>query len=78
MSADEKFYEVTEKVYQYLNDNENWSSVHGCAAALDLPEMEVLKALEELCIKGRVKRSCIPLDRSPELGNSVFYGSSEQ
>lgn len=78
MSADEKLNEVTEKVYQYLNDKENWSSGHGCAAALDLPEMEVLKALEELCIEGRVKRICIPLDRSPESGNSVFYGSYEK
>ena len=49
----------------------------GGDAALDLPEMEVLKALEELCIEGRVKRRCIPLDRSPESGNSVFYGISE-
>lgn len=78
MSADKTFDEVKEKVYQYLNDSENWSSGHRCAAALDLPEMEVLKALEELCIEGRVKRSCIPLDRSPESGNSVFYGISEQ
>ena len=78
MSANETFDEVTEKVYQYLKDKENWSSVYGCAAALDLPEMEVLNALEELCIEGRVKRSCIPLDRSPELGNSVFYGIPEQ
>ena len=78
MSADEKLNEVTEKVYQYLNDKENWSSGHGCAAALDLPEMEVLKALEELCIEGRVKRICIPLDQSPESGNSVFYGSYEK
>lgn len=78
MSADKKFDEVKEKVYQYLNDNEKWSSVHRCAAVLDLPEMEVLNALEELCIEGRVKRSCIPLDRSPELGNSVFYGSYEK
>lgn len=78
MSADEKFDEVKENVYQYLNDKENWSSGHGCAAALDLPEMEVLKALEELCIEGRIKRRCIPLDRSPESGNSVFYGISEQ
>lgn len=78
MSADETFDEVKEKVCQYLNDNEKWSSGHGCAAALDQPEMEVLKALEELCIEGRVKRRCIPLDRSPESGNSVFYGISEQ
>lgn len=78
MSADEKFDEVKENVYQYLNDKENWSSVHGCATALNLPEMEVLKALEELCIENRVKRICIPLDRSPESGNSVFYGISEQ
>ena len=78
MSADEKLDEVKENVYQYLNDKENWSSVHGCAAALNLPEMEVLKALEELCIENRVKRICIPLDRSPESGNSVFYGISEQ
>lgn len=78
MSADKKFDEVKENVYQYLKDKENWSSVHGCAAALDLPEMEVLNALEELCIEGRVKRNCIPLDRSPESGNSVFYGSYEK
>ena len=78
MSADKKFDEVKKKVYQYLKDSENWSSGHGCAAALDLPEIEVLKALEELCIEGRVKRNCIPLDRSPESGNSVFYRISEQ
>lgn len=78
MSADKKFDEVKEKVYQYLKDSENWSSGHGCAAALNLPEMEVLKALEELCIENRVKRICIPLDRSSESGNSVFYGISEQ
>lgn len=78
MSADKKFDEVKEKVYQYLNDNEKWSSGHGCAVVLDLPEIEVLKALEELCIENRVKRSCIPLDRSPESGNSVFYGISEK
>lgn len=78
MSADKKFDEIKENVYQYLKDKENWSSVHGCAAALDLPEIEVLKALEELCIENRVKRSCIPLDRSPELGISVFYGIPEQ
>lgn len=78
MSADKKFDELKKKVYQYLKDSENWSSGHGCAAALDLPEIEVLKALEELCIEGRVKRNCIPLDRSPESGNSVFYGISEQ
>ena len=78
MSADKKFDKTKEKVYQCLNDSENWSSVHRCAAALDLPEMEVLNALEELCIEGRVKRNCIPLDRSPELGISVFYGIPEQ
>ena len=50
------------------------TSLHQCAAALKQKENVLFREIEELCRDGYLTIAAIvPLDESPELGNSDFY-----